>query len=86
MTHIPAHRATSVDASGAGDTFDGAFAGRLVEGVSPAEAARYAADAAALTATGHGAVRPIPGRAGVLSRLNRPNRADDGLSRGKAHA
>lgn len=86
VTHIPAHRVTPVDASGAGDTFDGAFAARLVEGASPVEAARYAAVAAALTTTGHGAVRPIPGRAQVLSCLNRPNEAGDGLSRGKAHA
>ncbi|MFF3488598.1 sugar kinase [Streptomyces sp. NPDC002701] len=69
VTHVPVHPVTPVDASGAGDTFDGAFAARLVAGASPVEAARYAAVAAALTTTGHGAVRPIPGRADVLSRM-----------------
>ncbi|MFD4701223.1 SDR family NAD(P)-dependent oxidoreductase [Streptomyces niveus] len=48
------------DATGAGDTFDGAFAARLLDGDSPLEAARYAVIAAALTTTGHGAVGPIP--------------------------
>ncbi|MFF4253847.1 sugar kinase [Streptomyces sp. NPDC001663] len=83
LTHVPAHRVTAVDASGAGDTFDGAFAARLVEGESPVEAARYAAVAAALTTTGHGAVRPIPHRADVLRHLID---AEDELSRGKAPA
>ncbi|MGW3247472.1 sugar kinase [Streptomyces sp. NPDC001070] len=72
VTRIPAHRVTPVDASGAGDTFDGAFAARLVEGASAVEAARYAAVAAALTTTGHGAVRPIPHRVDVLSQLASP--------------
>ncbi|MFD7130793.1 sugar kinase [Streptomyces sp. NPDC059894] len=69
VTRVPAHRVTAIDASGAGDTFDGAFAARLVDGASPVEAARYAAVAAALTTTGHGAVRPIPGRTEILARL-----------------
>lgn len=69
VTHIPAHPVTAVDASGAGDTFDGAFAARLVAGASPVEAARYAAVAAALTTTGYGAVRPIPDRPEILRQL-----------------
>ncbi|MGI5461040.1 PfkB family carbohydrate kinase [Streptomyces sp. CA-249302] len=69
VTRIPAQRVTAVDASGAGDTFDGAFAACLVEGASPVEAARYAAVAAALTTTGHGAVRPIPERPAILKHL-----------------
>ncbi len=60
VTDIAAYPVTAVDASGAGDTFDGAFVARLIAGVEPSEAARYAAVAAALTTTGHGAVRPIP--------------------------
>ncbi|WP_255285651.1 carbohydrate kinase family protein, partial [Streptomyces niveus] len=59
-THVPAHRVVPTDATGAGDTFDGAFAARLLDGDSPLEAARYAVIAAALTTTGHGAVGPIP--------------------------
>ncbi|WP_405801406.1 sugar kinase [Streptomyces sp. NBC_01506] len=65
-THVPAHRVVPTDATGAGDTFDGAFAARLLDGDSPLEAARYAVVAAALTTTGHGAVGPIPDREAVL--------------------
>jgi 2-dehydro-3-deoxygluconokinase len=72
VTHVPAHPVTAVDASGAGDTFDGAFTARLLDGATAVDAARYAAVAAALTTTGHGAVRPIPRRAEVLSRLGQP--------------
>lgn len=69
VTRVPAHPVTPVDASGAGDAFDGAFAVRLLEGATPVEAARYAAVAAAVTTTGHGAVQPIPRRAEVERRL-----------------
>ncbi|MFI9836227.1 PfkB family carbohydrate kinase [Nonomuraea sp. NPDC051941] len=61
VTHVKAHPVIPVDASGAGDTFDGAFAARLLQGATAVEAARYAA--AAITTTGHGAVHPIPLRA-----------------------
>lgn len=53
-------RVTAVDATGAGDTFDGAFLARLAAGDDPFAAARYANAAAALTTTGYGAVAPIP--------------------------
>ncbi|MFC8520742.1 carbohydrate kinase family protein [Streptomyces sp. NPDC057257] len=69
VTHVPAYPVTAVDASGAGDTFDGAFAARLVEGDAPVQAARYAAVAAAPTTTGHGAVRPIPERPETVRHL-----------------
>lgn len=59
-TRIPPHPVVPVDATGAGDTFDGAFLARLAAGDSPATAGRYAAVAAALTTTGYGAVTPIP--------------------------
>jgi 2-dehydro-3-deoxygluconokinase len=49
-----------VDATGAGDTFGGAFVARLVAGDGLAEAGRYAAAAAALSTEGFGAVAPIP--------------------------
>lgn len=49
-----------VDATGAGDTFCGAFLARLIAGDVPVEAATYAACAAALSTTGFGAVPPIP--------------------------
>ena len=64
-TFVEAHTVDAIDASGAGDTFDGAFCASLLEGAHPVEAARFAAVAAALTTTGFGAVRPIPHRADV---------------------
>lgn len=64
---VPAHPVEATDATGAGDTFDGAFTARLAEGAEPEDAARYAVVAAALTTTGHGAVTPIPRREAVDS-------------------
>jgi 2-dehydro-3-deoxygluconokinase len=57
---IPAFPVRIVDATGAGDTFCGAFLARILVGESPEPAARYAAVAAALKCTGYGAVAPIP--------------------------
>ncbi|MEP7329578.1 MAG: sugar kinase [Betaproteobacteria bacterium] len=57
---IAAYRVTPVDATGAGDCFDGAFAARLIAGDDPFAAARYANAAAALATTGFGAVAPLP--------------------------
>lgn len=62
VTHIAPHPVDEVDATGAGDTFDGVFAARLLDGADAPEAARHAAVAAALTTTGPGAVTPIPHR------------------------
>lgn len=59
----------AVDATAAGDTFDGAFLARLVAGDTPFEAARYANAAAALSTQGYGAVAPMPRREAVLSFL-----------------
>lgn len=50
----------AVDATGAGDTFGGAFVARLLAGDDIQAAGRYAAVAAALSTTGFGAVAPIP--------------------------
>lgn len=57
---IAPHPCQPVDATGAGDTFGGAFAARFVAGDSLLEAGRYAAVAAALSTEGYGAVEPIP--------------------------
>jgi len=57
---VVAHVVRSVDATGAGDCFDGAFATRLLAGDDPFAAARYANVAAALATTGYGAVAPLP--------------------------
>jgi 2-dehydro-3-deoxygluconokinase len=50
----------AVDATGAGDTFAGAFLARRLAGEAVADAARYANAAAALSTRGYGAVAPIP--------------------------
>jgi 2-dehydro-3-deoxygluconokinase len=66
---IAPHPCRSVDATGAGDTFGGAFVARLVAGDSPEEAGRYAAVAAALSTEGYGAVDPIPHAARVQAAM-----------------
>jgi len=66
---VPAHPVRSVDATGAGDCFDGAFATRLLAGDDPFAAARYANVAAALATTGYGAVAPLPRAADVAPLL-----------------
>ena len=71
QTRIAPHKVEAVDATGAGDTFDGAFLTRLLAGDNPETAARYANVAAALSTTGYGAVTPMPGRTDVLSALKR---------------
>ena len=54
------HKVNCLDATGAGDTFDGAFLARIVAGDDVFEAGQYANAAAALSTTGFGATGPIP--------------------------
>ncbi|MDV7105137.1 sugar kinase [Vibrio sp. TH_r3] len=54
------HKVNTVDATGAGDCFSGAFLSQVVKGQSLEESLIYANCAAALTTTGYGAVAPIP--------------------------
>ncbi|HTR87648.1 MAG TPA: sugar kinase [Reyranella sp.] len=68
---LPPHRVTLVDATGAGDTFDGSFLTRLLAGDDLEAAGRYANVAAALSTTGYGAIAAIPRRADVLAALSR---------------
>ena len=70
---IAAHPCRPVDATGAGDTFGGAFIARWVAGDSLAEAGRYAAVAAALSTEGYGAVAPIPCAARVRAAMMMPH-------------
>ena len=51
---------TAVDATGAGDCFDGAFLTRLSKGDTPEAACHYAVAASALSVQGYGAVAPLP--------------------------
>ena len=55
----------AVDATAAGDTFDGALLAQLCAGADLESAARYANGAAALSTTGYGAVAPMPTRDAV---------------------
>lgn len=66
---LAGHRVAAVDATGAGDCFDGAFAARIVAGDDPFAAARYANAAAALATTGYGAVAPLPRHRDVVQLL-----------------
>ena len=66
---VVAHRVNVVDATGAGDCFDGAFIARIIAGDAPVTAARYANAAAALATTGYGAVAPLPRDADVRALL-----------------
>ena len=60
LARIPALKVKALDATGAGDTFGGAFMARLIAGDAPELAGRYAAAAAALSTRGFGAVAPVP--------------------------
>ena len=62
---IPARVVTAIDATGAGDTFDGAFLAECLRVGDPFRAAAYANAAAALSTQGYGAVAPIPARHAV---------------------
>ncbi len=68
---IPGNKVNCVDATGAGDCFDGAFVARLAAGDSIFDAARYANAAAALTTTGYTAIAPIPRPAAVRDLMAR---------------
>ncbi|ORE96096.1 2-dehydro-3-deoxygluconokinase [Stappia sp. 22II-S9-Z10] len=67
---IPAVPTEAVDASGAGDCFDGAFLVKWLETNDAAAAGRYAACAAALSVRGYGAVAPIPTADAVTAMLS----------------
>lgn len=66
---IPSWPTKPVDATGAGDTFDGAFLAEYLRHGEPFAAARYANVAAALSTEGYGAVTPIPRRATVEAAM-----------------
>jgi 2-dehydro-3-deoxygluconokinase len=58
-----------VDATGAGDMFDGAFLAEYLRTGDPFAAGRYANVAAALSTQGYGAVSPMPRRAEVEAAM-----------------
>ena len=68
---VPAPTVTAVDATGAGDTFCGAFAAALAEGQDAVSALRFAVTAGSLSVQAHGAVPSIPLRAAIDAALGR---------------
>ncbi|HEY8564187.1 MAG TPA: sugar kinase [Beijerinckiaceae bacterium] len=68
---VPGIKVAAVDASGAGDTFGGAFLAQYLTSGDPFAAARHANVAAALQTQGRGAVAPMPRRDEVLAALAR---------------
>jgi 2-dehydro-3-deoxygluconokinase len=62
-------RVEAVDATGAGDAFDGAFLAEWLRTGDPFHAGRFANVAAGLSTEGYGAVAPLPTRARVKARL-----------------
>jgi 2-dehydro-3-deoxygluconokinase len=67
--HIAAYPVKPVDATGAGDCFDGSLIARLAAGDDLFDAVRYACVAAALSTQGWGAVGPVPHSAQVLAAM-----------------
>jgi sugar/nucleoside kinase (ribokinase family) len=69
LWHIPAYKVRAVDTTGAGDCFHGAYAFALTEGKSPVACALYATAAAAISVTGQGGRKALPGHSACLSRM-----------------
>jgi 2-dehydro-3-deoxygluconokinase len=67
---IAGYPVAAVDATGAGDCFDGAFLAEYVQGGDPFAAARFANVAAALSTLGYGAVAPLPRHADVEAAIS----------------
>ena len=69
-TVIPACAVRAVDTTGAGDSFNGAFAVALARGATPTEAAKFASAASALSVTRRGAQSSMPTQAEVNAFLD----------------
>lgn len=69
VTAVAPYPVDAVDATGAGDCFDGSYLARLVAGDDAVSAARWACTAAALATTGYGAAAPLPRAQAVREAL-----------------
>jgi ribokinase len=78
VKQIPAPRVEVVDTTGAGDSFCGAFAARLVRGDDPVTAARYGVAAGSLAVTVAGAQPSIPTAAEIAVLLDSANAEEEG--------
>jgi sulfofructose kinase len=67
--HIPAFRVDTVDTTGCGDVFHGAYAASLARGLSLEERLRFASAAAAIKATHRGGQAGIPSLREVMKFL-----------------
>lgn len=65
------YKVDAIDMSGAGDTFDGAFAAAYLEGRAVEACLRFANAAAAITTTGLGCVSPVPRREAIEALMAR---------------
>ncbi len=70
---IAGRQVAAVDATGAGDCFDGAFLAEYLLCADPFAAARFANVAAALSTLGYGAVAPLPRRADIEAAVAASN-------------
>ena len=68
---IPPQKVSAVDATGAGDAFDGAFLAEYIRHQDVFKSALYANASAALSTEGYGAVSPLPNREKVELFLKR---------------
>lgn len=68
-TSIEGYPVHAVDSTAAGDSFNGAFAVALADGLPPVEAAQFGCAAAALSVTRHGAASSMPPRTDVENLL-----------------
>ena len=68
---ISPHKVNAVDATGAGDAFDGAFLAEYIHHQDVIKAAKFANASAALSTEGYGAVAPLPIRESVESYLGK---------------
>jgi 2-dehydro-3-deoxygluconokinase len=75
LTRVAACPVESIDASGAGDTFDAAFTVSRLSGRPPVECVRFANAAGALVTTGIGAIAPIPNYGAVQTLMDRQGSA-----------
>ena len=67
--HLPAPKVSTVDSTGAGDIFSGAFLASFASGMSLNEAVCFANAAAALSTERYGVIDSIPKTEQVLARL-----------------
>ncbi|MGP4063498.1 ribokinase [Oceanobacillus sp. M65] len=66
---VPGFPVKAVDTTGAGDTFNGALASAIAEGLTLRKAVSFANAAASLSVQHHGAQKGMPSREAVLQRL-----------------